>query len=343
MKPMEKFSDDPYSTQLFEGLLRNEDKLCGEYAVFYHSYSHAAPLYEVNAAIAASLFRFRSDCASLPRLLARDFAETPGVEVLMEKMVNEWQGQRKDHITDFRRLAISAMCSLVATGPECCLQVCFRCGYSCKRVDFGGALELTLAACGVPADSITTLATEIVELSHRFSLDTSQFLSHGGQSCASESPGHILQLFVHRSLLDKLCYPAIPYGEVDRERLPFSQWVSGDTSFSVGQARLLAHPGYFLRRRSVRMFLISADESFQSNRKQFQAELARLLSSFLATGEARRRAATGICGVLPSWWSDRDQTSLAEAEGHDEPSSRKQSRSRPTQLVLITSFHPGNS
>ena len=44
-----------------------------QWAVFYHSYSAAALLYEVQAAIANVLFRFKSRFAVLPRLLYKPF------------------------------------------------------------------------------------------------------------------------------------------------------------------------------------------------------------------------------------------------------------------------------
>lgn len=59
---------DAHGTYCFKKMVENEQRLCGEYAVFYHSYSFAALLYEVQAAVAAVLFRFKSNFASLPRV-----------------------------------------------------------------------------------------------------------------------------------------------------------------------------------------------------------------------------------------------------------------------------------
>lgn len=41
----------------FDKMIENEARLCGEWACFYHSYSYAALLFEVQAAVAAVLFR----------------------------------------------------------------------------------------------------------------------------------------------------------------------------------------------------------------------------------------------------------------------------------------------
>eukprot|EP00746_Dinoflagellata_sp_MGD_P034373 gnl/MRDRNA2_/MRDRNA2_18212_c0_seq2.p1 gnl/MRDRNA2_/MRDRNA2_18212_c0~~gnl/MRDRNA2_/MRDRNA2_18212_c0_seq2.p1 ORF type:complete len:416 (+),score=66.21 gnl/MRDRNA2_/MRDRNA2_18212_c0_seq2:184-1431(+) len=309
MRPMERLRGNPFAQELFEKLMRNEEKMCGEWAVFYHSYSFAALLYEVNAAVGAVLFRFRSQYATLPRILVHEFDDIPNASVLMQKFRDRFATAKRDHHPEFRRVGISAMCSLVATGPECCLQVCFTKGYSCKDVGFRGVLENLLEKCYVPVERVSKLAEEIIVMSTKYGLDTSQF---GGQPCASTLAGHILQIFVKRNLVDHLCYPAKPYGEIDEDRLPLSQWMNGEQSFSFGQARLLAHPKFFMQANHVRMNVISADETFHQNRKKFQEDLTALLGVVLDTPELRQKAATGIYGgSLPPWWTAEDQRTKA--------------------------------
>ena len=58
----------------------------GEWAVFYHSYSVAALLYEVQAAVASVLFRFKSEFASLPRLLWAPFEHIPTAHRMLEEV-----------------------------------------------------------------------------------------------------------------------------------------------------------------------------------------------------------------------------------------------------------------
>lgn len=109
-------SGDDHGRHCFDRMLENEERLCGEFAVFYHSYSFAgasrlcsslhasaraaareradaeervetratvlarrtALLYEVQAAVAAVLFRFKSKYSSLPRLLVKPFLKVRG-------------------------------------------------------------------------------------------------------------------------------------------------------------------------------------------------------------------------------------------------------------------------
>ena len=60
--------------------------MCGEWAVFYHSYSAAALLYEVQAAVAAVLFRFKSSFAVMPRLLLKGFNDIPDAATLLTEV-----------------------------------------------------------------------------------------------------------------------------------------------------------------------------------------------------------------------------------------------------------------
>jgi len=194
------------------------------------------------------------------------------------------------------------MCSLVALGPEASTPIIFTHGYSEKDVSFVGVLENMLAACLVPKGQVKRLAKSIVEISERHGLDVTQF---GGKKCESGCPGHLLQIFIKRRLLDDLVYSAEPYGELDAERHPISTWLNGDNRTNYGQARIVAHPKFFLSEKCVKMFVASADVAFHRGRQRFQEELSVLLGGMWKDTAARERvAATIYGGMLPEWWRD---------------------------------------
>ena len=60
LNPIRDLEANPHARRCFAEFARNEAKLCGEWAAFYHSYSFAALIYEVHAAVGSVLFRFRS-------------------------------------------------------------------------------------------------------------------------------------------------------------------------------------------------------------------------------------------------------------------------------------------
>lgn len=309
--PMQTLKDNTHAQGCFAMFAKNEEKLSGEWAVFYHSYSFAALIYEVHAAVGAVLFRFRSQYATLPRILVHEFnsmfPKGPDARILMDLFNTKYAANKRDHHPEFRAVALSVMCNLVATGPECCPPAVFISGYSCKDLVFRGVLENVLESCYVPKKLVKRLADDIIALSEEHGLDVSQF---GGKPCKSGMAGHILQIFMKRNLVDTLCYPAKPYGPIDTDRLPLSDSINTNKSCQVGQARIIAHPKYFMQANLVRCYVASADKTFHDSREAFQVKLTGLLNVILGEPSLRLKAATGIYGgKLPSWWSDEDQRS----------------------------------
>merc|ERR1711920_91662 len=115
----------------------------------------------------------------------------------------------------------------------------------------------------------------------------------GGKPCKTKQAGHVLQIFIKRDLVDELSYPALPYGPLDDSRMPMASWMNGDHSFSVGQARIVVHPMYFMQASCVRMHVASADPTFHHNRRRFQEELIDMLRGILGEPSLRQKAAKG--------------------------------------------------
>lgn len=298
-------SNNEHAKICFEEFALNEEKYCGEWAVFYHSYSYSALLYELQAAVGAVLFRFRSQYAPLPRILVREFEDTPDAPSLIRKFNTKFYKDQKDHHPEYRAVGLSVMCSLVALGPEASPPVAFNSGYSQRDLKFRSVLEDFLKSCEVDKLRIKRLADEIIELSQRHGLDVSQF---GGQPCKSGKAGHLLQIFMRRDILDQYTYAAQPWGAEDKERMPISQWLNADSNTVYGQARIVAHPTVFMQANSVRMFVASADPTFHENRSNYQEELTALMKSVVGDPGTRERAATSIYGgALPDWWTNEDQ------------------------------------
>lgn len=307
--PIAKYLEgNKHAQTCFEQFEKNEIKYCGEWAVCYHSYSFAALIYEVHAAVASVLFRFRSSYAALPRILVHQFHEIPNAGTLIAKFKSDFAENKRDHNPGFRQVGISAMSSLASTGPEACTARVFVSGYSCKDVSFKGVLESVLEACHVPPEKVANLASNIINLSEKHGLDVSQF---GGKPCKSQKAGHLMQVFVKRDLVDELVYAAEPYGRVDLSRMPVSKWVNSNVSSARGQVRIVAHPKFFMQANCVRMFVASADPTFHRNRRAFQEELCHLIKELGDSAMRERAAACIYGGTLPSWWTSEDQRNLA--------------------------------
>lgn len=296
---------DPHGRWCFDEMLKNEKEFCGEWAVFYHSYSCAAILYEIQAAVASVLFRFRAEFAGLPRILSHGFKHIPDAVRMLEEFP-KWKDQ--DHNPAFKAVGLCGTSSLLAPDDEAPAKSVFLMGYSVG--DLKGVMEKLLESCGVPKPKVKDTASKILAAAGKHGLDTCGI--PGGKKCKSGRSGHMLQIFLRRELIDKYVYPAFPYGVPDKKRnLPFSKYLQGDVAVQ-GQVRITLNPDVFLRATYARMFTFSADKTYHDNRTAFMEELVNLLSPILKDEKVRTKAATGIFGGKPpDWWTAEDQSDMA--------------------------------
>jgi len=286
-------------------MLENEAEFCGEWVVFYHSYSAAAILYEVQAAVGSVLFRFKAEFAGLPRILAHGFKHIPNAKRMLEEFP-KWKD--RDHNPAFKAVGLCGTSSLLAPDSEAPATSVFLAGYSVGSL--AGVLQKLLGSVGVPKAKIEKLAKDIIALSVKHGLDTSGI--PGGKKCKSGRSGHMLQIFLRRELCDEFVYPAFPYGVPDKKRdLPFSKYLAEKDGIE-GQVRITLNPDVFLRAAYARMFTYSADPTYHANRPKFIKELVELLEPILGDDDVRVKAAKGIFGGKPpEWWTPEDQSELA--------------------------------
>lgn len=283
---------DEHGTKCFDLMLENEKEFCGEWVVFYHSYSCAAILYEVQAAVGSVLFRFKAEFAGLPRILAHGFKKIPDAPEML-KQFPTWKD--RDHNPAFKAVGLCATSSLLAHDSEAPAKSVFLMGYSVGSLS--GVLEKLLGSVGVPKPKIKKLAVDIIALAAKHGLDTTGI--PGGKKCKSGRSGHMLQIFLRRELCDQFVYPAFPFGVPDKKRdLPLSKYLAEKDPIQ-GQVRITLNPDVFLRATYARMFTYSADPTYNNNRPAFIKELVELLEPILGDEDVRIKAATGIFGGEP--------------------------------------------
>jgi len=303
-----------HGEKVFREMLARERALCGEWVAFYHSYNSPALVYEVQAAIAGVLFNFSARHGCLPRLLKAPFADLPDAPAML-KAFPTWAD--RDLNPAFKSVGICVTTSLVSPDPEATPTNVFLTGYAASSISIS-VLEKLLRDCGAGLSgcNVKELAKKVMGLAKK----------HGfPQAIGSAFQGHMLQIFLRRTCVDKWAYASLPYGVPDTERQPLSKHLA-KPGLICGQARLAVNPSAFMRASSVRLYTSSADENFHRNRRSFQQELERLLSPILGCQEVRERAAAGIYGgKLPSWWRDLQAESAADtgspAKGDDASTS----------------------
>mmetsp|Transcript_18579 Transcript_18579/g.29790 ORF Transcript_18579/g.29790 Transcript_18579/m.29790 type:complete len:562 (+) Transcript_18579:56-1741(+) len=298
-------SKDAHGKWCFDDMLEKEKEFCGEWVVFYHSYSCAAILYEIQAAVASVLFRFKAEFAGLPRILGHGFKHIPDAKRMLEEFP-KWKDQ--DHNPAFKAVGLCATSALLAPDSEAPAKSVFLMGYSVGNLK--GVMEKLLGSCGVPKPKVTALAKSILTAANTYGLDTCGI--PGGTKCKSGRSGHMLQIFLRRELCDKYVYPAFAYGVPDKARdLPLSKFMAEGAPIE-GQVRITLNPDVFLRATYSRLFTYSADPTYHKNRPEFVKELVGLLEPILKDEKVRTKAATGIFGGKPpDWWSAEDQSEAA--------------------------------
>merc|ERR1711924_35447 len=87
----------------------------------------------------------------------------------------------------------------------------------------------------------------------------------GGQAA-----GHVMQIFVHKDVVDTVAHGAVPYGELAPNGWPVSSWLSRMKSID-GQARIFLHPAVFLSDR-VHLFTYSGAVTYGAVQRRLVLE-----------------------------------------------------------------------
>lgn len=212
----------------------------------------------------------------------------------------------QDHDPRFRALAISVSCSLFAPGSEAPPLSCFCHGYSCADLSFRGLLNGLLTTCG--AHSVDSLADKIIEIAAKYEFPTSPFRgkmkdpwNFAAPVGETEAPGSMLQIFVHKDIVDEIAYASMPMGVPIKGVEKLSAHLRG--GHTEGQARVFMHPAVFTDTTKAHLFhytanpmLSAMDPSIEGSRGAFIKELRKALEPILGDYKALRKAFLAIEG-----------------------------------------------
>ncbi|KAH3765424.1 E3 ubiquitin-protein ligase DTX3L [Pelomyxa schiedti] len=297
--------DAQFCAYCFSSMLEREQQYFSDYFVFYHSYSLASLLYELNSEIAAVLYGLPTDFPPLPRLLQAAFDEKPTMGLLM-KDFKSMVGN--DHDPRFRALVISVSNGLFASASEMQPLSCFMQGYSCGDVQWLTLLTDLLKACGFSGHELEDVIQRAVDIGAKYNLPTSHYKSAsyvGFSPTGSEDhpPGNMLQIFIHKDAVNSVSYPCQPYGHPIHHIGSVQSYLRRTTN---GQARVFCHPALFVDRKQALIFhycanqdLCCTDSSIPYTRGALKRELRNLLRPVLGTPEGRRAAFQRIQGHKP--------------------------------------------
>lgn len=291
----------------FRAMLEREQELHATHIVFYHSYSHAALLYEVQAVIAAALYAdLPQIIAPLARLLRAPFSRRPKLANLINDF-NRGAFSQQDHHAEFRELAISASMSLFGGATEAPPLQCFNQGYSCADLNFRGLLQKLLCSIGGYRDkhdlNLNSLIDVLIGIGDRFGLPVQMYrrVPRSMHVAGNKLYGHMLQIFVHRECVDNYAYASQPYGIP----VPNVSSILAYASCSpvCGQARIFMDPNLFTDKQRACAFHYCAWPEFCSDEATavgggtqgaMRAELLTALNPLLESAASRKRAVAAI-------------------------------------------------
>merc|ERR1712070_88917 len=123
--------------------------------------------------------------------------------------------------------------------------------------DMTKLLEEVLRVSGVQGAALTRLVADVIDVGFKWGLDMSRYRPRGGHQRTEQPscPGHVMQIFVHTSVVDAIAYGSLPLGAMASAGAPITGWLGRQCPLD-GQARLLVHPDLFLDTTSglVRVF-----------------------------------------------------------------------------------------
>merc|ERR1712194_678001 len=120
-------------------------------------------------------------------------------------------------------------------------------------------------------------------------------MSRYGKGRTRESatcPGHVLQIFVHSSIVDSVAYGSVPLGRLAPGGVPISTWLAQQCPLD-GQARLLMYPDVFfdMSHGLVRVFTHSGSPIYgHVQRQRLLGDLDALIAPLFESTEDFRRA-----------------------------------------------------
>ncbi|GAB5363522.1 hypothetical protein AAMO2058_000890400 [Amorphochlora amoebiformis] len=283
----------PCLAKVAEKILSKEKKHCGEFAVFYHSYSGAWILYELHTAIANVVLGVKNN-QPLPRLLMKPYNTIPNAHYL--RHLHQTVFSRTDHNPQFRQAAICATSNFILTDSEATPNSVFSNGYHVGPIS-------TILKSVLKSTKLECLYEQLIGLCIHYG-ETNCFSYHGLSNTPvstykkfenalkikpeikkvvtpSSQKGRLLQIFIRRDICKHFLYTSEAMGKPCPQRKCVDKFINQNGRI-VGQVRICVNPRVFSRQDLVKIYTYGANENTNKFRDSFQRDLQRLVRSVLS-------------------------------------------------------------
>lgn len=261
-----------------------------DYIVFYHSFVYSHVLFDVQTAIAEIIYNLEPD---INRIIPR-LSKVPFQSANIDTIKTELSSQKMDnHSKQSRALLLSAVCSLFAK-IEINLISTFTIGYSCIDINYLELLKNILLECNANEGVIDKLVNVILTNEYVKEPVKDGYFKKPKFSCSrNDDCGQMLQIFIHKSILDKITYISEPFG------MPYNR-IESNCATTTNQVRILVSPEYFMNPNLVKTYRYAANENTHKNRMQFISFLKELLTKELfSTPEKIKIVRDKLDSIMP--------------------------------------------
>ena len=256
-------------------MLANEKLLFEAFVPMYHLYSVSGLLYELQTVLAVELLSYPLTGPPVMRLSRKAFADVRSISNLLA--VRERNASDRAH--EYRSLAVSAFSSCFGSGGyHKSMQQYLWGGFPSGTANYVNKLiEDLLSSVGLTdPDLLSNLKSRIktVGTSHGF----------------TEPFGQVLQIFVHKSVVDAFAYGAQPLGALAPRGIPLTAWLQQQCPLE-GQVRLVPHPDLFLNPGHSRQHLVKIFDFCPSknlDKVAMRRELQAVLRPYLNPARAKQ-------------------------------------------------------
>ena len=242
----------------------------GEWKVFYHSYADSHILFDIQTAIYELMYDLKPDANRvILRLFNEDFKNI-NINNVKRQLNNNSTSNRNIGI---RKLLLSVVCSLFITIYSEKFTDIFIKGYTCYDLDYNKLLYDFFKRCAVDEDKISELIEKIFKNNYIDDTTKNFYLNPKIKyRCEKSSNGQLLQIFINKSILDKISYVSMALGKPSKQT---------DCVNISKQARILLYPTYFQNPNLVKVYRYAANDSTHNKRLEFIAFLKGLLKQYL--------------------------------------------------------------
>eukprot|EP00438_Fugacium_kawagutii_P013056 Skav235123 [mRNA] locus=scaffold3581:244657:246681:- [translate_table: standard] len=215
------------ASSIIHEMLANELCYSEAYVPLYHLYAISALLYEVQTVLAVELLGYDIEGPPVIRLCRRDFAG----EMSLQNLLSIRERSFHDRTDEYRSLAVSAFSSCFASGGyfQSMHQFSLR-GFPSGSWNYvERRMKDLMSAAGMRDPAVSELISRIKAVGDEF----------------GPADGQVLQIFLHRSVVDAFAYGAQPLGALAPRGIPLTAWLQQQCPLE-GQVRLVPHPDLFL-------------------------------------------------------------------------------------------------